>query len=96
MLSPYKAPGKSNSFALVANVVFGIAAVISVTEMVTGNAILPYSTWILVAAWLAKSALTGLGASGAFEIVDVDTGAVLFSKLATGRLPKLEDVIDKL
>jgi hypothetical protein len=46
-----------------------------------------YSTFLLVGLFLAMQAFGALNASGAFEVVDVQSGAVLFSKLRTGEMP---------
>lgn len=51
-------------------------------------------TYVLVALLVANSLVGGMSASGAFEVLEKGTGKVFFSKLATGRLPRLADVLE--
>lgn len=56
----------------------------------TPGALAPYESYFglgIFAAFVATQFAAAASASGAFEVVDVQSGAVLYSKLATGELP---------
>ena len=46
-----------------------------------------WSMPIMVLAFLLRNILGGMNASGAFEIIDANSGRVIFSKLRSGRMP---------
>lgn len=50
---------------------------------------------IVLLALVIGNAVTGaLSASGAFEVTDLQTGAVLYSKLQTGELPTVQQILN--
>lgn len=77
----------------------GLFAVV-VLELVTGlprrvlpSTLVSNAPFAFVFLMLARSAALAMSASGALEVVDVTSGNVLFSRLATGRMPRSVDAV---
>lgn len=79
--------------ALIAVLVLkGVDALFSVPSVVKGP--LDSYGWLSVGICFVGLQLLGaLSSSGAFEVIDADTGKVYYSKLQTGRMPKLNELL---
>jgi hypothetical protein len=51
---------------------------------------------LLFGSLIAMQLAGSMTASGAFEVVDTKTGKKLFSRLETGRMPSVQDVLTQL
>jgi hypothetical protein len=62
-----------------------------VPDVLGGKTVQSYIPLLFMASMLGMVLRNSLSASGAFELVNVDTQEVLYSKLQSGKLPKTAD-----
>jgi hypothetical protein len=55
-----------------------------------------YGAIALLVLFFANQLVGAAAATGAFEVIDDDTGALYYSALRTGRIPRVEDVLAAL